>query len=86
MYVFFLKFACPNIMGELGRILFADNTIDARNALKKSYSTGELQKQNASYYGCAAYAKFDASDSNSIYGKSTNVQPPSLAFNYIVKY
>lgn len=29
---------------------------------------------------------FDASRSNPIYGKSPTVQPPSLAFNYIVKY
>lgn len=67
-------------------MLFEDNQISATNALKKSYISGGAQKQDASFYGCSANAKFDASDSNSIYGKSTNVQPPSLAFNYIVKY
>jgi microcystin-dependent protein len=82
----YLEAGLPNITGELGRILFADNEIFGTNALKKSYIAADAQKQSASYYGCVAYAEFDASDSNSIYGKYNTVQPPSLVLNYMIKY
>ena len=39
-----------------------------------------------STYGDAGLIAFDASRSNTIYGKSTTVQPPAMIVNYFIKY
>lgn len=36
--------------------------------------------------GTGRYNEFDASRSNSIYGKSTTVQPPAIVTNFVIKY
>ena len=90
MYVFFLKFACPNITGNSNYgLMFSYATNDL-----ESYSEGAITVNRIDFggnlYNGAQTTRFnlyfDASHSNSIYGNSNTVQPPSLAFNYIVKY
>lgn len=40
----------------------------------------------SAYNGQTQHLKFDASNSNAIYGKSTTVQPPAIVVNYFIKY
>ena len=50
-----------------------------------NYSTYSVA-YGASYVGATRSVKFFASQSNSIYGNSTTVQPPALTMRYIIKY
>lgn len=44
---------------------------------------GEVEPDSEGSYG---ELKFNASNSNSIYGNSSTVQPPAVCMNYIIKY
>lgn len=90
MYVFFLKFACPNITGVVERkgsagvqefALFTSSS-GAFNFTQKLLTginyTGQV-------YGSNSFG-FDASRSNSIYGGSSTVQPKSLNLSILIKY
>ena len=85
--MFFLKVACPNIIGQT----LAASTTNSDPA----YYSGALSTQDIGLYrvtnsGTLGYAKvqlnFDASKSNAIYSKSSTVQPKSLILNVIIKY
>ena len=69
----------PNITGEIvstaGRI--TSGAIQGVGSHVWAYGTGA-----DGFNGI----KFDASESNPIYGNSTTVQPPALCVNYIIKY
>ena len=52
-----------------------------------SYNSERYSRISASVVANAeAGLNFSASNSNSIYGDSTTVQPKSLIFNYVIKY
>lgn len=98
MYVFFLKFACPNITGsgivrnfsssslaDQGVAVGFDQYSGALKAYLRSYDAVPVTPSSAARVGDAGIA-FDASSSNAIYKNSTTVQPSSLVFNYIIKY
>ena len=53
--------------------------------LPKSHYTGGNATSNGNYHNDELIV-FNASLSNSIYGKSTTVQPRALCVNYIIKY
>lgn len=79
----------PNITGEIGirgdfyapeeQKSGAMSTGIATNGI---YSPFLLKSENWT----PRYIKFNAADSNTIYGKSDTVQPPALTVNYVIKY
>lgn len=48
--------------------------------------TGSASAYGGTDYGGNATLRFNASNSNSIYGKSTTVQPPAIVTNFLIKY
>jgi hypothetical protein len=78
----------PNITCDFAGALYkAYPYTDTVGALSRSTDPGAISYNNINNDNWRlAFMNFSASRSSSIYGKSTNVQPPSLAFNYIVKY
>lgn len=80
----------PNIEGVFGGIRAASAT---GPGLKEGAFSGTesspnyIKFQNGTYYESGAFnADFKASNSNSIYGNSSTVQPPALTMRYIIKY
>ena len=67
----------PNIKGEI-QIWSNNATLDATGVFKDSHGSGSRHVEAA---GGGTKLVFDASDSNSIYGKSTTVQPPAYLVN-----
>lgn len=53
-------------------------------SIKNGTSWQSLQRTSTNGYGDVL--EIDASKSNSIYGNSNTVQPPSIVMNYIIKY
>lgn len=69
----------PNITGVVGAI--GNDSRQSTGAFYYHSAGGKISKgENADYN-----AGFDASRSNSIYGKSSTVQPPAAAVNFIIK-
>ena len=65
----------PNISGSAGTVPVAFN--DASGAFGKSTTRSNLWQSGTAYL--VKDLKFDASNANPIYGKSTTVQPPAYA-------
>lgn len=76
----------PNITGNFGRATSAyeDNTSEIGGAFSvTAYKQSHGGKDS---YGNARKINFNASESNSIYGNSTTVQPPALTTRFYIKY
>lgn len=71
----------PNITGEFYQDANAQNTVSGAFIYK---SGGRLNLAN-SQTATSGEVVFDASKSNSIYGNSDTVQPPSVCLNFIIK-
>lgn len=73
----------PNIQGSMG--FYTGQNISFDGCFKETYSetTGIYGSPNMIKYK-SVY--FDASSSNTIYGKSSTVQPPAVCVNYIIRY
>lgn len=82
----------PNITGELVDNLFGNNVTNPdydSGAFVKPTSTSNDRYVNWTDTNREAgftSITFNASNSNSIYGNSTTVQPPALTMQYIIKY
>lgn len=73
----------PNITGKLG--IVSGSIYGASGAFSRN--SDRYSRISASVVANAeAGINFSASNSNSIYGDSTTVQPKSLIFNYVIKY
>lgn len=73
----------PNITGKLG--IVSGGIYGARGVF--SYNSDSYSRISANVVANAEDGiNFSASNSNSIYGNSTTVQPKSLIFNYVIKY
>lgn len=73
----------PNIIGKLG--IVSGSIYGASGAFSRN--SDRYSRISASVVANAeAGINFSASNSNSIYGDSTTVQPKSLIFNYVIKY
>jgi microcystin-dependent protein len=86
----------PNITGELGylKALSSYNYVEGINVQSGAFSSSFNLKLDPVQYAAATsedvttnsgMVVFQASDSNSIYGRSDTVQPPSVCVNYIIK-
>ena len=80
----YIEAGLPNITGTIGRVGNTNGTI-IKNGTKDAFSVSSEYK--GAYAGGGARAtgeevtlSFNASNSNSIYGNSDTVQPPSLTF------
>lgn len=72
----------PNITGTF----YHDPNVKLSLSGAFSYTGGSfINLQNDAANKNSGYVSFDASKSNSIYGKSTTVQPPALTMVYIIK-
>jgi len=78
----------PNITGASmpGRVTSGNNA-PATGAIRQNLdgAKGLFSTDDSSSYVVGGQIIFNASLSNSIYGKSTTVQPPALCLNYIIK-
>ena len=73
----------PNITGKLG--IVSGSIYGASGAFSRN--SERYSRISASVVANAeAGINFSASNSNSIYGDSTTVQPNTLVFNYVIKY
>lgn len=73
----------PNISGSFGS--WSRNYSPTSGAFYNSYSTG-VGSGGASSAGSLILYHFSASNSNSIYGNSSTVQPPSQIVHLCIKY
>ena len=84
----YIEAGLPNINGRLK--YFSESTVWNREAggAFEGYGSIDMKIPNVSKSGTnnAYYFNFNASLSNSIYGKSNTVQPPAVCVNYIIKY
>ena len=95
----YLDDGLPNLTGQyyvacLNNGVYSDS--DSNNygvTLKTGVFSGSRQRTQSEKHLAAGYHEgtsynidFNASKSNSIYGKSTTVQPPALTSRYFVKY
>lgn len=74
----------PNIKGSITKIMYYSES-SATGAFRESNSSKVRQGDGSTQPSTYDY-DFDASRSNSIYGKSATVQPPALTMRYIIKY
>lgn len=74
----------PNITGSITKIMYYSAS-SATGAFWASNSSNVRQGDGSPHPSTYDY-DFNASRSNSIYGKSTTVQPPALTMRYIIKY
>lgn len=65
----------PNITGVLKDLVVSGHFNESTGAFKRSYASGFSQKTSNSDWMTWADAQFYASDSNSIYGNASTVQP-----------
>jgi microcystin-dependent protein len=72
----------PNITGSIGSVNHRPNTCTGAFA-EKNFSGSKVQHATDDV---ATTPQLDASRSNSIYGNSTTVQPPSKTVRYMIKY
>lgn len=75
-----LEAGLPNITGGFNKTKW-----DGANGAFYFVGSGGTNS-NAASGGSGSYVGFDASRSNSIYGKSSTVQPPAVVTNFIIKY
>ena len=78
----------PNITGDAQAAAFMSAKADGGVHSSGAFSSSVRWTQSVSMTTGtnSAIIKFSASDSNSIYGNSTTVQPPALTMRYIIKY
>jgi microcystin-dependent protein len=81
----------PNIQGSLAVGVVGASTWDVRTATgafstPSATSAQRLKSPGMDTRTASGQIAFSASDSNSIYGNSTTVQPPALTMLYIIKY
>lgn len=81
----------PNIQGLLAVGVLGASTWDVRTATgafstPSATSAQRLKSPGLETRTASGQIGFDASNSNSIYGNSTTVQPPALTMRYIIKY
>ena len=80
----------PNITGDTNVTLISFNDVSGTTtgygAFSKSSQTNTDVQPALGTSGSFFYMSFDASDSNSIYGNSTTVQPYSIYITYTIKY
>lgn len=69
----------PNIKGRIGGLSYDSN--DAKNGMNGAFYWGSAEVRGAGDGAGDRYGYFDASRSNSIYGKSSTVQPPAYRVN-----
>lgn len=75
----------PNITGGFRASPVNDNrNVSGAFSYTNTYNTNDEASGHSDTWGTEY--KFDASKSNSIYGKSTTVQPPALTMRYLIKY
>lgn len=75
----------PNITGSINDAIVGGR-YQISGAITQNWHAKELaQLGSGSTFGYTSY-NVDASASNSIYGKSSTVQPPALTMRYIIKY
>lgn len=65
----------PNITGVLKDLVVSGHFNESTGAFKRSYASGFSQRTSSSDWMTWADAQFYASDSNSIYGNASTVQP-----------
>ena len=73
----------PNITGKIALVtggIYSPSGVFSFNSERYSMISANVQAN------AVAGVDFFASNSNSIYGDSTTVQPKSLIFNYVIKY
>lgn len=84
----YIEAGLPNITGSLK--YFSERAVWGREAggAFEEYDSIDMKIPNVLQSGTndAYYFNFNASLSNSIYGKSNTVQPPAVCVNYIIKY
>ena len=73
----------PNITGSGQMVAWNGISYSGAFVAERGGSTANVGSQAENNYFSF---DFDASHSNSIYGKSTTVQPPALTMRYIIKY
>ena len=73
----------PNITGDSKEMIFRNGNYNSRSGCLNYEYIGQYWDSNAggSYQGDRYELNFDASQSNSIYGNSTTVQPPAYVVN-----
>lgn len=73
----------PNITGDSKEMIFRKGNYNSRSGCLNYEYIGQYWDSNAgdSYQGDRYELNFDASQSNSIYGNSTTVQPPAYVVN-----
>ena len=74
----------PNITGTVTIQYYNPNDTPAGAFSTQTFTT-ERGRYSGTLYSYAN-VRFDASQSSSIYGNSTTVQPPALTMRYIIKY
>lgn len=72
----YIEAGLPNITGNYSTFLVGDKNLQANGALTQTGGINTGNSNGTSWHQW--YLGFDASKSNSIYGKSNTVQPPSL--------
>lgn len=77
----------PNITGSLSINTNLGIIVNVSEYVNGVFYNGtKMTRIPSSTTGTAYAAVFDASRSNSIYGKSSTVQPPALTMRYYIKY
>lgn len=74
----------PNITGSFGAQGSSDVVSHGDGAFRV-VQTGHIDSGNSEIGSYSLKQSFDASRSNSIYGKSDTVQPPAISVNYIIR-
>ena len=74
----------PNITGKIGMV--TGGIFGPRGVFSYDYSVSYSRISASVVANAESGINFSASNSNSIYGDSTTVQPKSLIFNYVIKY
>lgn len=77
-----LSAGLPNITGSAGS---GNSTGGYRSPTGAFTSNGSCYSADARFQSPNVYMKFDASLSNSIYGKSTTVQPPARVVRFLIR-
>ena len=75
----------PNITGEFGA-QGSTTIVSLGTGAFRVAQTGKIDEGYSANGNYSIKQSFDASRSNSIYGNSDTVQPPSICMNYIIKY
>ena len=76
----------PNITGERPNFSAYAGNAGTTGALTVTQPGGTLASDGGSNNCRRSTLSFNASNSSSIYGNSTTVQPNALVLNYIIKY